>query len=250
MPQLTMVGESHQGCVRSHNEDNFICISLYPGYYFAAVADGVGGHSGGEVASYLCCHRLILDWKALFKNNPHPEEALLARFMVESVLNANKDILSANYESKHCSPMCTTLAAAIFTPQMVIVAHAGDSRVYCCSKKSKCMQLTVDHTVQNELAEQGITDSRFQPGSHVISRAVGPFGKLRPEIHTYFRQPEDRYMLCTDGLTNCWNAEEICKNLSECRTAREANDRFVRETLRRGAMDNVTVISVFPEITG
>ena len=245
MPPLSLVGESHQGRVRSHNEDNFVCISLFPGYYFAAVADGVGGHSGGEVASYLCCHRLLLDWKKRFRSNPEPTEAMLARFMIDSVLSANSDIFSANTEHKRGMPMCTTLAAAIFTPQMVIVAHAGDSRVYCRSK-NKCMQLTVDHTVENELTEQGITDPRYLPGSHVISRAVGPFGKLRPEIHTYFRHPEDRYLLCTDGLTNYWSTEEIGENLTGCQTAREANNRFVRETLRRGAIDNVTVISVFP----
>ena len=67
MPKFAAAGESHKGCVRLQNEDNF-CLAVLPGgYCLAAVADGVGGHAGGDVASYLCCHRLLLDWKDFFK---------------------------------------------------------------------------------------------------------------------------------------------------------------------------------------
>ena len=69
MPLLYAAGESHVGCVRRLNEDNFCYVSLFRGYLLAAVADGVGGHTGGDIASYLCCHRLMLDWKNLFKEH-------------------------------------------------------------------------------------------------------------------------------------------------------------------------------------
>ena len=246
MPQLLAVGESHMGCVRTHNEDNFFCISLYPGYCFAGVADGVGGHSAGEQASYLCCHRLMLDWKELFKRNSSPDETQIAGFLMNSVKTANSDITGINrLQKKKTNPMCTTLAAAVFTPSMVIVVHVGDSRLYCC-RKDTCRLLTIDHTVQNELTEQGVTDASQLPGSHVISKAIGTDRYLKPEMHTYFRMPEDRFLFCTDGLSNSMTDEEIKNILASSTSPRQANDRFIREALCRRANDNVTVLSVFP----
>ena len=164
MPQLLAVGESHKGCVRAHNEDNFFCISMYPGYCFAGVADGVGGHSCGDQASYLCCHRLILDWKEFFKRTPELNEALIASFLMESVKRANNDITGINRAQKKThNSMCTTLAAAVFTPSMVIVIHVGDSRLYCC-RNSECRLLTIDHTVQNELAENPRIKAKAKAG--------------------------------------------------------------------------------------
>ncbi|MBE6367710.1 MAG: serine/threonine-protein phosphatase [Lentisphaerae bacterium] len=246
MPQLKLAGETHKGCVRQHNEDNFFYVDLYPGYVLAAVADGVGGHAGGEVASYLCCHRMILDWKALFREHANPPDSLLARLLAESLQKANLDIFRANYEKKHVMPMCTTVAAAVFTPRMVIVAHVGDSRVYCLNNK-KIRQLTIDHTVENELIEQGITDPAALPGSHVISKALGSQLEIKPEMHSYFRSAQDRYLICSDGLSSCWSDWEIADVLAFSPTPRAANDQFIRTTLRRGAMDNVTVVSIFPE---
>lgn len=247
MPELLAVGESHQGCVRSHNEDNYLCISNYGGYCFAAVADGVGGHSAGERASYLCCHRLMLEWKALFKSDPAPTDARITSFLMDSVILANKDITGLNrmLHKKH-HPMCTTLAAAVFTPQMVIVVHVGDSRVYC-SRQNSFNLLTIDHTVQNELVEHGITAPEQLPSAHVISKAIGSDRYLKPELHTFFRTPQDRYLLCTDGLTNCLSNVEINKILAEAAAPRQAKDRLIRQTLMRGAADNVTVVAVFPK---
>ena len=242
--EFNIAGESHKGCVREANEDNFCYVSLYPGYLLAAVADGVGGHTGGDIASYLCCHRLILDWKELFREQSNPPDAFLARFLAESIQRANWDICSANYEKKNRLPMCTTVAAAVFTPDMVIAAHVGDSRIYCC-RNGVCRQITVDHTVQNELMEQGVTNPSLVPGAHVISQALGASGRVKPEIHTYFRNPSDRYLLCTDGLTYCWSEQEIGRNLMQSPTPRAANDKFICNTLFRGAGDNITVISIF-----
>lgn len=246
LPQLCAAGESHVGCVRRCNEDNFCYISRYPGYLLAVVADGVGGHVGGEIASYLGCHRLMLDWKRFFGSNQTPLNSQLAKWLDESIQRANLDIFAANFDHKNKVPMCTTLAAAVFTPDMVIVAHVGDSRVYCC-RGGKCWQLTVDHTLKNDLYEQGAHDAGKLYGTHIISRAVGAGTHLKVEMHSYFRQGNERYLLCTDGLVNCWNDREICQVLSSAAVPRNANDQFIRGTLRKGAADNVTVLSVFPE---
>ena len=170
----------------------------------------------------------------------------MAHLLVESVLRANKDIYAANRERRRHIPMCTTLVAALFTPQMLIVVHVGDSRAYCL-RNNECMLLTIDHTVQNELLESGVTDPVKLPGSHVISKAVGTDAELKPEIHTYFRRKDDKYLLCSDGLTHYWDNKELAEVLSSSATPRRANDRLVRETLRRGAADNVTVVTIFPE---
>ena len=245
MPRLHGAGETHRGCVRTNNEDNLLYVSLFGDYVFAAVADGVGGHVSGDVASYLCCHRLLLDWKELFCRKSAPENAELADFLAKTIMRANSDIKAANDDCKSYVQMCTTLAAAVFTPTMVIAAHVGDSRLYCVRNKV-CNQLTIDHTLLNEFYEKGGCDGEA-PGAHVISKALGTQKRIRPEIHTYFRMPEDRYLLCSDGLTNCWKTQEIGEVISGCKTPRQANDIFIRNTLRRGALDNVTVVSLFPE---
>ena len=244
VPNFVAAGESHKGCVRLQNEDNF-CFAVMPqGYCLAAVADGVGGHSRGEIASYLCCHRLLLDWKDFCKKNTAPTDAVLAGFLDRSIKAANADIHSANLENRNFRPMCTTLAAAVFTPRMVLVAHVGDSRVYCCRDKS-CRQLTIDHTLLNEMYEKGVTASDELPGAHVISRALGIQNHIKVEIHSYFHQPGDRFLICSDGISCCWNDREIAATLAEAAHPREACSVFVRETLRRGAVDNVTVLTVF-----
>ena len=244
MPKFTAAGESHKGCVRLQNEDNFCFAGCPGGYCLAAVADGVGGHSGGEVASYLCCHRLLLDWKDFFKKNDAPTDAELAGFLDRAIKNANADIYSAGQESRQYQFMCTTLAAAVFTPRMVLVAHVGDSRVYCCRDKV-CRQLTVDHTVLNEMYEKGIDDSTQLPGAHVISRALGSLRNIKVELHSYFHQPGDRFLICSDGLSCCWRENEIANIIAESAAPRDACGVFIRETLRRGAVDNVTVVTVF-----
>ncbi|MBE6368267.1 MAG: serine/threonine-protein phosphatase [Lentisphaerae bacterium] len=248
MPTLCAAGESHCGCVRERNEDNFCYVSLYPGYLLAAVCDGVGGHTGGDVASYLCCHRLVLDWKKLFSENPTPPDALMGCWLHDTLQRANLDVFAANYEKekKNQRPMCTTAAVAVFTPQMAIVAHVGDSRVYCL-RNNICRQLTCDHTLQNELSEKGMCDSGRMPGAHIISRAVGSGPTMKVELHTYFRSAQDRYLICSDGLSYCWSDAELGKVMQSAKTPREATDRFIRDTLRRGAGDNVTAICVFPE---
>lgn len=245
MPPLAVAGESNRGCVRSHNEDNFCYVSLHHNYLMAAVADGVGGYSGGEVASYLCCHRLMLEWKKLFKSGHDPANSEIAGFLQHALTRANQDIYTANHEQKRSIPMCTTVAAAVFTPDMIITAHAGDSRIYCL-RNGKCILLTVDHTVQNELLEQGKNNPDNIPGAHVISRALGAHSKLKLEMHSFFRNADDRFLLCSDGLTTYWSNQEIANVFAESSTPHECNDRLLRGTLCRGAADNVTVISILP----
>ena len=241
---LTVAGESHKGCVRAVNEDNFCYVSLSPGYLLAVVADGVGGHSGGDIASYLCCHRFLIDWKKIFKQGAFFNDAWLAKFLDECLKRANMDIFIANMEKKSPRPMCTTVAAMIFTPERVLVAHVGDSRVYCC-RKGVCRLLTVDHTVLNDFFEKGVNDPSLLPGTHVISKAVGSNLFLKPELHSYMRCAGDRFLICSDGLTNHWDREEIGNVLMESDSPKSANDQFIRNTLRRGAVDNVTVVSIF-----
>ena len=248
MPQLHAACESNNGSVREHNEDNFCCAAEPEGYLFAAVADGVGGHSGGDIASFLCCHRLLLDWKALTRNNQVLPDTVMPRFLVDSIRGANADIFRANFEQHKRIPMCTTIAAVVFTPQLVIAAHVGDSRLYC-SRKNTIMQLTIDHTLLNELNETGgLSADTVRPAANIISKAVGPQVRVKPEIHTYFRCPTDRYLLCSDGLTSYLTDNEITQILDRSVTPREATDVLIRETLRRGAADNVTVLCIFPRI--
>ena len=247
LPLLWAAGESSNGCVRHHNEDNFCCIAAPSGYLFAAVADGVGGHSGGEIASFLCCHRLLLDWKELVRSGEELSDPRMGRFLFDSIVKANRDVVRTNIEQRRPLPMCTTVAAAVFTPQMVLAAHVGDSRIYCV-RGDAIRQLTVDHTLRNELNELGIAPEESKaPPQNIISQAVGLKVRLKPEVHSYFRAPDDRCLICSDGLFSCLSDQEIRETVLSSATPREATDRLIHATLRRGAADNVTVISIFPK---
>ena len=246
-PLLQAAGETSNGCVRHHNEDNFCCSAAPGGYLLAAVADGVGGHAGGEIASYLCCHRLLLDWKELFRVGGDVSDPRMARFLFETIVGANRDVVRTNIDQRRELPMCTTVAAALFTPQMVLAAHVGDSRIYCI-QRGTIRQLTVDHTLRNDLNERGVTPAEGEePPLNIISQAVGLRVRLKPEVHSYFRCPDDRCLICSDGLFNCLSDQEILETVTAAATPREATDRLLRAALRRGASDNVTAISIFPQ---
>ena len=247
LPHLRVAGETSCGCVRHHNEDNFCCTAGPDGFLLAAVADGVGGHAGGEIASFLCCHRLLLDWKEFFRTGKNISAPRLARLLFEAIVQANCDVVRTNIDQGRALPMCTTVAAAIFTPQMVLAAHVGDSRIYCV-RRDTIRQLTVDHTLRNEMSEMGVTlKNGAEPPANIISQAVGLRSRLKPEVHTYFRCPDDRYLICSDGLFNCLDDQELREIVISGATPREATGRLLCASLRRGASDNVTAVCIFPQ---
>jgi protein phosphatase len=246
-PVLYVAGETHVGLIREVNEDSF-CYIAYPEDLnaLAVVADGIGGHQSGDVASAICCEHFISAWKRSDAGN-FSADFKAGNFMKKTLIEANTLIYDENCRRQIPQPMGTTAVAAFFTPQSVVAAHSGDSRLYIFRNKL-LQRLTEDHSYVAELVRRKIiteNEAAGHPFSHIISRSLGPTSEVEPEVNIFPRLPADRFALCSDGLTTHLSEKRIEEIMVVSRTPREALDMFMKETLISGGEDNVTVICIF-----
>lgn len=244
---LDIAADSHVGLVRDINEDSFAyCADQACRNYFVAVADGIGGHESGDVASALCMRMMLVEWR----NNRFCEcvsETELSNFLESSVIRSNNVIHSINERYGIQHPMGTTVVAGAFLPDQMIVIHAGDSRCYMVRDK-KLQQLTTDHSFVQELLKRKLItpeEVKNHPFSHIISRSVGPSANLEPEMNSYRRQPGDRFLFCSDGLMNHIDDEKIEEIVNHSDTAGEAVKELLYASLCGGGEDNITILCVF-----
>ena len=221
---------SDRGLVRSNNED-----SVYAGPRLLAIADGMGGHAAGEVASKLVIGSLE------YLDEDHPIDDLITTLR-EAVLDANQGIAEAVSTDGKLDGMGTTLTALRFTGVQVGLVHVGDSRAYLL-RGGTLAQITHDDTYVQSLVDSGrltLEEAAHHPRKSVILRALTGTG-VDPDISIREARAGDRYLLCTDGLSDVVTADTIAATLADG-DAQDAADRLVELTLRGGAPDNVTVI--------
>lgn len=225
---------THVGKVRQHNEDSFLVLAK-SGVW--AVADGMGGHTAGDVAS----RTVVEELKRI--SEPSSVSDLLASFE-ERVVAAN-DRLKALSESRGWGTVGTTVAALLIYEKFFACVWAGDSRIYR-ARKSQIEQLSVDHTEVQQLVESGtITaeEARSWPGRNVITRAIGADDSPELEMLHGTLEPGDAFVICSDGLTNHVSDQEILAAVLG-HSPQAACDDLIGLTLSRGASDNVTVVVV------
>jgi protein phosphatase len=221
---------SDLGLVRSNNED-----SVYAGPRLLAIADGMGGHAAGEVASKL----VIGVMESLVEDRRFPD---LPGQLRDAVLEANTQIAVAVQKNSELDGMGTTLTALRFVGSQVGLVHVGDSRAYLL-RGDLLSQITHDDTYVQYLVDSGkITpdEAKDHPRKSVILRALLG-AEVEPDVSVREARPGDRYLLCTDGLTDVVSAETIGETL-HIPDPQEAADRLVELALRGGGPDNVTVI--------
>ena len=221
---------SDLGLVRSNNED-----SVYAGPRLLAIADGMGGHAAGEVASKL----VIGVMESLDEDRRFPD---LLTELRDTVLEANVRIAQAVQRDGELEGMGTTLTALRFVGSQVGLVHVGDSRAYLL-RGDLLSQITHDDTYVQFLVDSGkITpdEAKEHPRKSVILRALLG-SEVEPDVSVRDARPGDRYLLCTDGLTDVVSAETIGETL-RIPDPQEAADRLVELALRGGGPDNVTVI--------
>ncbi|MEN9747421.1 MAG: hypothetical protein RLZZ603_113, partial [Actinomycetota bacterium] len=228
--------QSNIGRVRHSNQD-----SGYSGYQLHFVADGMGGHAGGDIASAMVSQK-VAPVDAVFAN---PDAAAAA--IKAALLEANRS-LSQTVKSHHeLAGLGTTFSGIMINGDDVTVAHIGDSRVYLC-REGVTTQITKDHTFVQRLVDLGrITpeEALVHPRRSVLMRVLGDV-EDEPDIDTFHlkTQPGDRWLLCSDGLCGYVPEGLIGMILSGPIPAEEAADLLVQETLEYGAPDNVTVVVV------
>ncbi|MDE2591720.1 MAG: serine/threonine-protein phosphatase [Actinomycetales bacterium] len=225
---------SDVGRVRASNQD-----SGYAGVNLFFVADGMGGHAGGDIASALVAQRVA----QIDEQFTDVEAAKKA--MVDTIWNANGVLASAVEEHSELAGMGTTFSGLTVVGDQMVIAHIGDSRVYLV-RDGHVTQITSDHTFVQRLVDTGrITpeEALVHPRRSVLMRVLGD-QEARPEIDTLVvgTQPGDRWMLCSDGLCG-YVPDDITNRILTSRVeASEAAELLVGETLEHGAPDNVTVI--------
>jgi protein phosphatase len=242
--RLYMAGLSDTGLARSHNEDY---IAWDEGRGLAVLADGMGGHKAGDVASRLCVESLTaillpaLD-KAIRPRKGVSRHACLVR---RAVNKANGVVYAAAEDDPACKGMGTTLVLALFHDDKVVVAHVGDSRLYRL-RAGELTALTADHSLVREMLEQGVIgqdEARDSLYGHVITQAVGVRAKITPEVQELDAVPGDIYLLCSDGLTDMVQDAEIHDSLMATQgNWTRAAQRLVDLANQRGGRDNISVV--------
>ena len=229
-------GDSNVGRVRKSNQD-----SGYTGYNLFFVADGMGGHAGGDIASALATQQ-IAQLDANYTDENEASKALL-----NAMWTGNAMLSETVAKHTELAGMGTTVSAVLFTGNKAVIAHIGDSRVYLV-RGGTVTQITKDHTFVQRLVDTGrITpeEALVHPRRSVLMRVLGDVEEF-PEIDTQAieTRPGDRFMLCSDGLCGVVPEEISDGILLSTEDADEAVSLLVGEALEFGAPDNVTVVVV------
>ncbi|PWA13461.1 Stp1/IreP family PP2C-type Ser/Thr phosphatase [Pueribacillus theae] len=216
-----------------YNNDNLLAI----------VADGMGGHQAGEIASSMAVSYLKEQWqKAEIELNPAKTE----EWLVENVQNTNKKLLEFAKTNPDCRGMGTTVVSVICTPNYVTLAHIGDSRVYLLNENGFSL-LTEDHSLVNELVKNGQIskeEAEHHPRKHVLLRALGTEEQVEIDIRSISWEPNDVILLCSDGLTNKVDEKEIQKIISSDSSIPSKAEELISLANQAGGDDNITLILI------
>lgn len=228
------------GLVRSGNEDSAL---LHPN--LIAVADGMGGHAGGEVASSLAVKTLSHLTSILEHGNVDPDS--IEDLLLNTLQDIDSEIRRVAGENIHLTGMGTTLSALMLygpiSALKVALLHIGDSRCYRL-RGNTFTQLSHDHTVLQELLDRGSVSSeeaREHPQRSFLTQALMGEGMLAPVLMVYEVKPRDRFLLCSDGLSGAINEKEI-KTGMKIPDRESAVDHLINAAYSAGAPDNVTVL--------
>lgn len=221
------------GLVRSNNQD-----SAYAGPHLLVVADGMGGHAGGDVASSVAIGELA----RLEEDTPATD---IVSALEAAILDANEAIMRRAREEPHLAGLGTTVTALLRTENKFALAHIGDSRAYLV-RDGVCTQITKDHTFVQRLIDEGrLTEEEAErhPQRSMIMRVLGDVDS-DPELDVSLRPaiPGDRWLLCSDGLSGLVSFETIADSLMDFADPEDCAEHLVQLALKAGGPDNITCV--------
>ena len=246
---LDIVAKTDPGIVRSHNED---AVRVHAATGLVVLADGMGGYNAGEVASGMATALLGTELvKSLTTKLPHSIEAdgssWARRALTAEVGRANTAIYQTAQSQPQYAGMGTTLVAGVFYDNTLTVAHIGDSRLYRL-RDGDFQQITRDHSLLQEQIDSGMItkeQARHSQNRNLVTRALGVDPEVATEVHDHAVLPGDIYLLCSDGLNDMVEDEDIgmtlgmlSANLDLCAT------QLIQMANDNGGRDNVSVIVV------
>jgi protein phosphatase len=248
---LELCALTETGQVRSHNEDN-IFASRELG--LAVVADGMGGYQAGEVASEIAVRviadsvRESLGGAKLADANPAQSRArFMNQVLRDAVVTANREIFGAAAVRPEYYGMGTTVVAALFSGGLLSLANVGDSRAYRLRDGELC-QMSADHSVIQEFVSSGLyseVEARARFNTNLVTRALGVDTEVEVDLREERSQPDDLYLLCSDGLTDMVPDEQIeAALISDTGDLTAAAEQLVSLANQAGGRDNISLILV------
>jgi Serine/threonine protein phosphatase len=245
MGVLTMeaVFATDAGKVRSQNEDS-VRIFRDHAKLLGIVADGMGGHVAGEVASRLATDVAEKKWNELSENLSHADAVTWINQLVRSM-----NVRIYDYADQHaaCRGMGTTVAAVLCMSNFAVVSTVGDSRVYLWQDGDQMKQVTEDHTLVNELVKTGQiskADAEVNPERHILMRALGTQPAIELDTVTLELPADSKILICSDGLTNRLPDQRLREVLGMNISLKEQADQLIREANEAGGEDNISLIII------
>lgn len=237
---MQVFGRTDVGRVRPNNQDAFICGALSENATYAVVCDGMGGVGGGQIASAKAVQVVADRLVDTYRDNMNANS--IRNMMESAVAAANAAVFDMACANNDLRGMGTTVVAAIATKNKLHIVHIGDSRAYLIYEK-KIEQITRDHSIVQAMVEKGeltAAEAKHHPRKNLITRALGVEKVVEPD-YTERPFPENGLLLiCTDGLTNVIDPEEIFR-IVRTTALDQLADRLTVVANTRGGSDNITV---------
>ena len=234
-------GLSDLGKVRASNEDS---LGLFPDLHLFLVADGMGGHAAGEVASKMAVE-MVKDFFSKDEESGNPPPPI--RRLEMAIKSANHKIYETGKQNPALSGMGTTLVSVFLDQETAYIGHVGDSRAYLI-RQDEINQITNDHSLVNEYLKRGMMTSEeaeHHPLKHVLSRALGTVPEVEVDLLSLPIKSGDIILLCSDGLTNTVSQKTILHTLLRSRgNVQEACKQLVHQANAHGGIDNITVVTL------
>lgn len=234
---MRVLSFSEKGCIRKNNEDSLLVL---PEQGLYAVADGMGGHRAGEVASSTALQEL----ERLVPQLGDSEEQGLESGLTEAFIQANRVVNESSTTEPENAGMGTTLTVLLVRGSTAVIAHVGDSRAYLW-RDEVLTSLTVDHSLVGELVRLGQIspeEAEKHPQRHVLMRAVGTDQKIEVDCRSIGLHSGDVFLLCTDGFSNLISDLELTEEFLEPGSWEGRFEKLRKLTLERGAPDNFTAL--------
>jgi protein phosphatase len=236
---ISCAGDTHVGVVRSGNEDSFL-LDFQHGVFI--VADGMGGHAAGEVASEMAVEIIARELGSMRGLS----DAVAGERMREAIRSANAAIFERTLAEADKRGMGTTTTVLVLSARRYLIGQVGDSRAYLM-RNGFFQQLTKDHSYVQEQVDAGLLtadQARTHPYSNVITRCVGANEEVIPDVYYGTLQKGDVLLLASDGLTGMLEDDQLAEVLGGQGTPEVWVNRMITEANRRGGLDNITAIVV------
>ncbi|MDN4183813.1 protein-serine/threonine phosphatase PrpC [Bacillus subtilis] len=230
------------GKIRQHNEDDAGIFKGKDEFILAVVADGMGGHLAGDVASKMAVKAMGEKWNEAETIPTAPSEC--EKWLIEQIFSVNSKIYDHAQAHEECQGMGTTIVCALFTGKTVSVAHIGDSRCYLL-QDDDFVQVTEDHSLVNELVRTGEIsreDAEHHPRKNVLTKALGTDQSVSIDTRSFDIEPGDKLLLCSDGLTNKVEGTELKDILQSDSAPQEKVNLLVDKANQNGGEDNITAV--------